>query len=149
MPGEGLTDELGELMRYGKWLHGLAEPRQVALLGHLERAQRGHPAAMTQVRLAMVLALPGRTFADPQRALSLLRAVQADTSVSDDLKAFVGYRLALLNEQLASDSERLECTADLEQERRDRKVLQGQLDALKAIEKKMNASDKPQTVPLR
>lgn len=149
MPGEGVTGELGELVRFGKWLHGLSEPRQAALLGHLERAQRGHSDAMTQVRLAMVLALPGRTFADPQRAQSLLRALQADSSVDDDLKAFADYRLALLNEQQALDSERLECTADLEQERRDRKVLQGKLDALKAIEKKMNASDKPQTVPLR
>lgn len=133
------------MVRFAKHISGLTKAERNVLTRHCEKRLAANGATGdTAVRLALLLGTPGGdTPVDLDRARELLEDYLTDvTFTSDEMLDFARYQLGLLEE-------RQRWIKAARRERQARVRLEQQLEALKAIERRMTDQSSDHKVPLR
>ena len=158
------ASDSADLIEFGNALRDYSDEMLERQYVRSVSAQAADPSADNAIRLALLLSYPEASFYDVARAREFLDGAlsQSDGSrgsveLAQLLDSLLGERngvvgdataLADLFAQERERSYRLgldlaETRATLEAERQLRITLQGQLDALKALEERLNADDRP------
>jgi len=133
--------ELGEAMAYADRLRTLPEPAFAA-----ERERLGEtPGSVSEAtRLALLLSAERAPFRDEAEAATILRAALDRHRRGDlPLERFAGLLLALLERQALEQLAHARTRRALAAERAERRRLEEQIEALKAIEQKLSAPPAP------
>lgn len=161
--GAGFGSDEGDLIRFGNAVRGYSSETLESQYARSVSAQAADPSAENAIRLALLLSYPGAPFYDIARARGFLGEALARGGESDavELARLLDKLLAerhgvtgdaaMLADLFTEERERsyrlgfdlAEARAALDAERALRITLQGQLDALKALEERLNADDRP------
>lgn len=150
------------LIRYGNAVRSFDEVGLEREYARIYQAYAENPSTDSAIRLALLLSYPGASFYDPDRARQMLGGVSAQEAnpsetaelanllthflnerncVTDDSAALADLFIAERNRNRELSSQLTQVRAALDAERQVRQNLQGQLDALKELEERLNADD--------
>jgi hypothetical protein len=152
-----------DLVSYGSAVRALSEPDLEAEYRTLLSRQSANPTDETSLRLALLMSNPGAPFHDLDRALQILNDIvlrQDQDGSNGELARLMHHLLgertcvapadAPLAEVILAERDRNsqlseeldETQTALDTERQLRQTLQGQLDALKALEERLNETQR-------
>lgn len=132
------NSRLTELMQYYEYLR---KQQPAMLADEYKKAAQDfsqNGSDLSRVRVAILLALPGTPFRDVNGALSLLGNWPEDANVAPPpLDGFARLLSVLLTQEQQSTNAVNDLTQKLKEEKKRADTLQGQIDAVKSMEKKL------------
>jgi hypothetical protein len=132
-----------ELVVYAERIRWLAPNALEKERANVEQDYHRRPTAINRLQLALLLSLRRTPFRDDGRARELVSEVAREPGEKNEaLRSFAMLLLQDLDDRWAA--ERM-----LDEERKQRLVLQKKLDQLKAIEEEMDRRATPSVVPVR
>lgn len=132
------TSRLTELMQYYEYLR--KQPPAMLADEYKKAAQdfSQNESDLSRVRVAILLALPGTSFHDVNAALNLLANWPEDANVEPPpLDGFARLLSVLLTQEQQSANAVNDLTQKLKEEKKHADTLQGQIDAVKNMEKNL------------
>lgn len=147
LEGNGPQADVSSLLAYVRWLRAQSREAQKHELRRVEGTLAREYSPLEQLRLGLLLLLPETSFTDEARARQLLRRLSAE-DVPQEYLGLSELLLVLLEERDGQDPAYARLKKRWQAEQIQRRTLQQQLNAIKAIEKAITERKRPPTLPL-